>query len=161
MSISSSKSGKQQANSRRLQAELTCRLRMRHSKLSPSLLTACRLLSSALRHQVSEVRPAPHNPRRINTVLLSDATGTVELSISGGPQAAVAKLGRWLYVRNGHIDMVANGASSAHMRLIVDRWAVLEPVPLAEQPPADTQLNTQNNLSATEYEQIADATPAQ
>jgi len=106
---------------------------------------------------VSDVRMAPSGSKRVSSVLLSDATGSIELTISNGPQAAAAKLGSWVYVRNAHIHMLSNSsANSAHMRLIVDRWAVLEPVPLAQQPPADTKLNKDNNLSAEEYESVAD-----
>lgn len=58
------------------------------------------------------------------------------------------KAGDWLYVRNSKIVMHEN-----KMRLVVDRWGLIEPVPAAQQPKDEQPLES-NNLSATEYELV-------
>jgi hypothetical protein len=59
------------------------------------------------------------------------------------------QVGAWLYVRNSKIEMYAS-----HMRLAVDRWGLIEPVPAKEQPKEEVNLDADKNLSQTEYELV-------
>jgi len=94
---------------------------------------------------------------RVSHVLVADATGSINLSIEGGGQAAAARQGNWIYVRNAHVAMTPDG----HMRLRAELpWALIEVAPQAVHPAGEVKLD--NNLSETEYELVvpAEATAA-
>lgn len=59
-------------------------------------------------------------------------------------QLAILQPDQWVTIRNAHIDMF-----KAHMRLSVDRWALIE----AAQPQKEN-VKTDNNMSETEYELV-------
>lgn len=42
-----------------------------------------------------------------------------------------------------------------HMRLVVDRWGLIEPIPSAEQPKEEVDTDPEKNLSAAEYELVS------
>jgi len=83
---------------------------------------------------------------KIAEVLVGDSTGTMILALRH-EQIPLCEVGRWLTLRNTRVDMLGG-----HMRLVIDRWGLIEPIPQAQQP--NEQINTANALSDTEFELV-------
>jgi len=79
-------------------------------------------------------------------VLAGDETGTVILSIRSDEQEAVCKSGALIRVQNAHVRMI-----KGHIRLIVDKWAVLKAAAAGSCEIGEVDEKT-NNVSAVEYE---------
>jgi len=75
-----------------------------------------------------------------------DESGTVILSIRSDEQEAVCKPGALIRVQNAHVRMI-----KGHIRLIVDKWAVLKAAAAGSCEIGDVDEKT-NNVSAVEYE---------
>lgn len=95
---------------------------------------------------------------RIAEALVGDATGCITLTARNGfhfpdvlfltgsiEQIDVITPGSTIIARNARIDMF-----KGFMRLTVDKWGKIE----AASQPATFEVNTQNNLSAIEYELV-------
>jgi len=79
-------------------------------------------------------------------VLAGDESGTVILSIRSDEQEAVCKPGSLIRVQNAHVRMI-----KGHIRLIVDKWAVLKAAAAGSCEIGEVDEKT-NNVSAVEYE---------
>merc|ERR1712048_1421593 len=75
--------------------------------------------------------------------LCGDETGTIVLSMTSDAQAALCKEGASLRVQNAHVRMI-----KGHIKLVVDKWAVLKPVESLDFETVDEK----KNVSAVEYE---------
>jgi len=82
----------------------------------------------------------------VKEVLAGDDTGTILLSIRSDSIADICKPGALLRLQNAQVKMV-----KAHIRVVVDKWAVLK----ADVDAATVgfeEVNEKNNLSSVEYE---------
>jgi len=78
-------------------------------------------------------------------VFCGDETGSVVLSIRSDEQAALCKPEALIRVQNAHVRMI-----KGHIRLIVDKWAVLK---AAEAGACEIgEVDEKTNVSAVEYE---------
>merc|ERR1719277_2811913 len=75
--------------------------------------------------------------------LCGDETGAVVVSMKSDAQAALCKPGASLRVQNAHVRMI-----KGHIRLVVDKWAVLKAAASVDFETVDEK----NNVSAVEYE---------
>jgi len=79
-------------------------------------------------------------------VLAGDESGSVILSIRSEAQESVCKAGALIRVQNAHVRMI-----KGHIRLIVDKWAVLKAADAGSCEIGEVDEKT-NNVSAVEYE---------
>jgi len=79
-------------------------------------------------------------------VFAGDESGSVILSIRSEAQAAVCKAGALIRIQNTHVRMI-----KGHIRLIVDKWAVLKAADAGSCEIGEVDEKT-NNVSAVEYE---------
>lgn len=84
---------------------------------------------------------------RLSEALVGDSTGTILLTLRAN-QIELAPVNTNITIRNAHIQMVRN-----HMRLSVDQWGLIEPAKPEDSATIGT-VNTNNNLSDTEYELV-------
>jgi len=75
-----------------------------------------------------------------------DESGSVVLSIRSADQEAVCKAGALIRVQNAHVRMI-----KGHIRLIVDKWAVLKAAAAGSCEIGEVD-DKANNVSAVEYE---------
>jgi len=82
---------------------------------------------------------------KVHEALVGDSTASILLTVRGD-QLEVVKPGANIIIRNAKIEMFKN-----HMRLVVDKWGLIEP----NNEPFNEQVNAANNLSDTEYELVS------
>merc|ERR1711957_410344 len=75
-----------------------------------------------------------------------DESGSVVLSIRSDAQGAVCTAGALIRVQNAHVRMI-----KGHIRLIVDKWAVLKAAEAGSCEIGEVDEKV-NNVSAVEYE---------
>mmetsp|Transcript_11614 Transcript_11614/g.19777 ORF Transcript_11614/g.19777 Transcript_11614/m.19777 type:complete len:136 (+) Transcript_11614:61-468(+) len=92
-------------------------------------------------------RQRPDGSRiRIAECVVADETGCITLSARNAQIDAIKMTGQpTLVIRNGRIEMF-----QGFMRLMVDKWGIIQ----AADTPATFEANTQNNVSAIEYELV-------
>ena len=95
-------------------------------------------------HNVLDKKRTDGSLIRIAEALVGDRTGTILLTLRND-QIGIVSVGASLTLRNVRVEMF-----KSHMRLAVDKWGVIE----AAQNAVNDTVDTNNNLSAVEYELV-------